>query len=242
MKITQFSFLVISLFIFSCQKKEGPPLSNSPVQNSNLINGGFTISQRIDINAQTQLGDTVIEGGFLFFHPAYDLNSGTGAPSYDVGDVRINSIQLRKSFMQPGSPIYEDSTSNIKRFPLNFSVSGNGNYSSDVFTITNNWTPSFSNFSQIPTTISKSAGCTFTLTNLTNNSFGTEVYLGNILCSTNGNVISFTPAQLTSVPVSSNALMRITLKGGDTYQTINGKNYWIQGELRYFYSNLTIVL
>jgi hypothetical protein len=241
-RAVQLIILVIGLCIASCKKKADPPLADLPTQNSQYINGGFTISQRIDINAQTQLGDTVIEGGFLFFHPAYDLNSGTDIPSYDVGNVTVNGIELKKSFLQPGAPIYEDSTANLKSFPLNFFVSGNGNYSSDAFTITNNWIPSFSNFSQIPTTISKSAGCTFTLNNLVNNSFGTEVYLGNILCSTNSNIITFSPSQLFSVPVSSNLLMRITLKGGDTYQTINGRTYWIQGEVRYYYSNITIVL
>ena len=241
MNIKQLAVLFISLFICSCKKKSDPHISDTLSQNSHNINGSFTINQRIDIDAQTQLGDTVIESSFLFFYPAFNLNSGTGNISYDVGNVIINSIQLKKMFVQPGGPIYEDSTSNLKTFPLNFSVSGNGNYSSDAFTITNNWVPSFSNFNQIPTTISKSAGCSFTLNNLINNSFGTEVYLGNILCSTNSNVITYTPSQLSSIPISSTVLMRITLQGGDTYQTINGKTYWIQGEVRYFYSNINIV-
>lgn len=234
------------LFIItSCKKNANPPLTNNTTnttqQNSHIVSGGFTINKRININAQTQLGDTIIESSYLFYSPAYDLDSWTGALSCNVGNVFINNIQLQKSIPIPGCMTYQDSTTNLKTFPLNFSVLGSTNFSSSTFTITDNWEPVFSNFNQVPTTISKSAGCTFTLSNLSNNSLGTEVYLGNLLCSTTGNVISYTPAQLSGVPVSSTVLMRITLKGGDTYILLDGKNYLIQGELRYYYSNINVI-
>lgn len=229
--------VMISIINVRCKKDE---LSSSNNSNTSLIIGGETVTRTITKHLQTNTSDTILGINFMYFYPATDIISGTGAYPYDVGSVSVNSVIFQKYYYYPNSPSYSDTTNTFKTFPLNISISGNGSVHPYSYTDNGNWIPSFSNTSQIPTTISKSAGVTFTLSNVVNNPDGIEVYLDNCIANCSNNVVTFTPNKLNVVSTSTTAVLRITCKWGYSVREISGNNYYCGGEFKYNIYGITV--
>ena len=126
----------------------------------------------------------------------------------------------------------------ITTTPLNISISGGGgfsptNYSDDNF-------PSFSNFNQLPTIISKSAGFTFTFNNLINTTL-TEVFVSNISQQFQGNTVTFIPSQLNGLSIGNFATLKVKCSNL-IYPSIylGGKNFVNVYTTEYYISGITI--
>lgn len=225
----------VVITLFSCSKKQ----SSASPQSTNTVNGAFVYSNIISTNIVSNVSDTAIQAYCLFYNTPINPNNGNIGNYTDAGFVSINSITLQKTFLQANRPVYNDTTNAITSFPLTIAISGSSNFGSTYFIDNGNWMPNYTNYNQLPNSISKSAGFTYSLSNLVNTAV-TEVTIGNIKQSYTTNIISFSPAQLASISTSTFTSIEIKCTSTETLQSFAGNAYSCTGVFTYQKAGISI--
>lgn len=234
--ILKYTIVIVLISSHSCAKKQSK--TSAPLPAPILISGGFIYNQITTNSVPQTTNATQIQCVCYFFNPPIDYMNSYGVSYVDVGAVTINAVTLQKSFYQPGVPNYFSNS--ITTLPLNVSISGSSNFLATTFTDNGNFFPSFTNSNQLPNSISKSAGLTFSLSNLVNTIL-TDVTIGNITNSFMGNVISFSPSQLSALSTSTFSTIKIKCQSTTNTLAFGNKNYSTTNTLSYAKQGISIV-
>lgn len=177
----------------TCKKETGNKTVASP---PTLIDGIFVYNHNI-----TKFGafSNSIYIKNEFFSPA--VSNIIGVAYADIGTIYANNILLKKDFVSPGSPSYQNDTI-CAPFPITYSISGGSGFSAATFVDNGTNSPAFTNYNAVPDTIYKSAGLTFTLNNPTNISI-TKVTINNTDFTSMNNIVTISAAQLSSIQSST---------------------------------------
>lgn len=249
-----FCILVVSLIttsFLSCKKDNtsAQPESNSsttpPPTSATLYDGMVSIVHTSPVGSAP---NAYYNFDASFFDKSVDLVNPPSFSHIDVGAVTVNTRVLKKT-NGPAGPGYVDTTNQISG--PSFSISAGGNGSVNPFNLHfNQGYPALGNTGQIPSVINRSAGLTFTLTNVSNtdsirisivtpNSSGLAKYV----TVQNGNAtFSFSPAQLQNdlSSTSSGGSIRLTLMKTNTIVSSASKNYSFNTEEYYTKTGITV--
>lgn len=221
---------IILLFLipilFGCENNSPAPASNTNNNNSNSTNG-FDAQVILLLNVSNDPVTHVVKS---IYQPTCIFKSSPSTllyPSVDAGDVSVNGIVLQKTSLS-GSYTYQDSTNQISFFPMNWSIAGSSTFPALSFTDQGNEMPSFSNYAQLPDTINKASGFSFTLANLVHSDlteFKINAGTSNEVSTTAVNgVITLSASQLSALPNNSFTTIEIKCYRNTNYnRVVNNK-------------------
>lgn len=208
--------------LFGCENNSPAPSGNTNNNNSNSTNG-FDAQIILLLNVSN---DPVTHAVKSIYQPTCIFKSSPSTllyPSVDAGAVSVNGIVLQKIDLS-GSYTYQDSTNLISSFPMSWNVTGSSSFPALSFIDQGNEMPSFSNYSQLPDTINKANGFTFTLANLVHSDlteFKINPGTSNEISTTAVNgVISLSAVQLSSLPNNSFTTIEIKCYRNTNYNRI----------------------
>jgi hypothetical protein len=252
MKITSLISIMSLLFLsLSCKKNNS---TASPAANSNNSNPPPPIplyDGRINTLHTNPIGgnpNTFYSCNANFFSTSIDITNPPMYTDVNVGSVSINNKILKK-LNAPSGITYQDTTNQISGPSFSLTASGTGSINSFNLSFNQSY-PALGNTAQVPSVITRSAGLTFTLTNIVN----TDSIQLNILSPNssglvksktvvNGSVVfNFTPSELQNAlsPTSQNGSIRLALMKTNTVISTTSKNYLFYTEEYYTKSGLPI--
>jgi len=224
------ALLLLIFVFFSCKKEETPAPTQTTISTTTTSNGTTTYNALFNCYRSYVLLNTNILGpsytGYAYLSNSLVVNEVPG--SYmDIGTVVLNGTTF-KNKSQVSNYFYNDTAYNFIAPPCKWVISGSANM--QAFTDSSNLVfPDFTNYTAIPTSISKSAGFSIPLTGVSNCDFINVIllgpsgssFIGNKLLPSNVTSISYTSAELSGFTIG-NATMMITFNK-DNVKTINGK-------------------
>ncbi len=156
MRYTFLLFLILFCFFFC--KKKSPPTNNQQSNNTPELDWGFFSSYYTTTELINGANHTDSSQLAVFFESPTTSNS-----SYvSAGSVSVNGFTLYSD--PPGGSYYN--TNNVIMSPLNWSATGSGTIPAFNFSYSPKY-PGFIENNQLPDTVIKSSGITFTLSNIT---------------------------------------------------------------------------
>jgi hypothetical protein len=245
-------FVVMAAITTAC-KKDSKTAATTPVANSTPTNPPATLYDgQLTLLHNRFLGLSIPSASFVtlvasFFNTPVSLTSIQTVTAINVGTVSVNSKVLKRDFSNPIGPIYIDSTFQIWGPPFALTATGTGSVNAFNFSYTQPY-PKLGDTALVPNVITRSAGLTFTLGNITNtDSIAILIQAGNSLgiaknvaVINNSAQFSFTAPQLLGALVNSTqgGITLNLLKNSSA--TTNNKNYIVTMEERYFKLNVVV--
>ena len=218
-------FMLAASFFYSCKKKKDAPApakintDTVSTSTSSPFVGYFITNNSVGYTSQ-MTGNEMVSARF-FSQP---LSALYGSNDVQVGAISLNGSNL--SYKGVGGYVLQIATSSDPGTDTWY-VTGDAAGLIPTFSFANkNPFPSCTNMNVLPDTISKSKGCNFTLTNISNMNSGT-LRFGSITTFTltqGSNHIVITPAMLSAAPTGTFGSIDFQLQYGVTV-TRSGKNF-----------------
>jgi hypothetical protein len=243
--------LILAIILFgmmACDKKESPVSTTPPSTGGGSTSSGASIlGGAINILKETYVTPTASNQNRFLFSVSF-LNYNLLVPPqpivlYDAGIVTVNGITLAKDYSELPDISYFDSTFQV--VGPNFTLNAAGSSTIPAVQLTyNQGLPNLGDTSNIPSVITKSLGCSFTFTNITN-ADSINFYLPNGASTTidisklpvnNGVSFNITATQLSSAfgtYTTTNQSARITLSKL-VRVVVSGREYqWVFRDIYY---------
>jgi hypothetical protein len=231
--------LIITIVIASqaCKKKTTDPVAPPPSNVTSTYETGLIDLFRAQYFDGTNIVTTGDNVTLTFINYDNTLNSSV---EVSAGNVNVNGTGLYFNGVN-----YEDTTYAINLSPATFSLNVSGSSQINAFTTTFNPVyPSFTGDALLPTSVSKSAGCTINLGNSINNVSDTsmiQLFTSVVKKIAPGQTtVTFTPADLSGVMVGSGYYFELYMYNRQTLN-VNGRPYYVRDGLQYTKYNVNLV-
>lgn len=224
MKNILLAITIITTLLTSCKKKEetSTPANATSTSDPNTFIGVFISGTYTNnISGTTNIG----YGATARFYNQPSSNI-YGANEINVNNLSVNNYTLTNNNMFVYALI--SPPSNINLTSDTWSVTGASGIPS--FSSTNNHSfPNCDDFNVIPDSVSKTAGYSFNISNVSNMtwgvvSFGVGSSAMTYTLSLGSNQINITPTQLAAMPIDTLGSINIQMQNAVT-TTISGKNF-----------------
>lgn len=181
MKKIIFAFVTISVFLFSCKKKEKDPVPTSG--NNNVVAGAYSNHQADFI--YTQYGTTITKDSMAFVsYYESPVTNTSSIVNVNAGNVTLNGVALNYS-----SGLYQNSGPVKVNGPITWNVSGSGT----ITAFTHSYVavhPTYTGSNLLPDTCTKSSGININVSGVSNAS-AVSVSISQGLTSINKQIFSF---------------------------------------------------
>ncbi len=231
------TLLALAIAFIACKKPSTEPKITTPNTAPPVkIFGAVNYNQYLLYDALGGVATSSLGFNCKFFEAGISEVAINTASASNVGSVYVNNKLTRRT----NTNTYIDSGFVYASFPLTYSISGAGSFSTTSFTDSGIGFASTNNFSSFPNTISKSAGLSYTLTNFSNVSSGT-FYIGTTSFSVSNNVISITPSQLSSLSSTlTTSISLVLLSNNPTNLNFSQKNYSFNHGVTYVKQGISV--